>query len=111
MRELEEETGYKAEGVLDVSPLMVCDPGAFYALPYYSSCHASELSDQFANVGMSSANMKLAVLKVPVPDTPSSPKQKLEAGEHIVRRVVELAKLKDELAGTFDLSLLAAVGV
>lgn len=29
MRELEEETGYKAEGVLEVSPLMVCDPGTF----------------------------------------------------------------------------------
>ncbi len=53
---------------------------------------------------MSSANMKLAVLKVLVPDTPSSPKQKLEAGEHIVRRVVELAKLKDELAGALFLS-------
>ena len=49
---------------------------------------------------MSSANMKLAVLKVPVPDTPSSPKQRLETGEHIVRRVVELAKLKEELDGT-----------
>ena len=53
---------------------------------------------------MSSANMKLAVLKVLVPDTPSSPKQKLEDGEHIVRRVVELAKLKDELAGALFLS-------
>jgi len=28
MRELEEETGYKAESVLEVSPVMVCDPGA-----------------------------------------------------------------------------------
>ena len=45
--------------------------------------------------------MKLVVLKVPIPDTLSSPKQNLEAGEHIVRRVVELAKLKDELDGTF----------
>jgi ADP-ribose pyrophosphatase len=48
--------------------------------------------------------MKLVVLNVPVPDTPSSPKQKLEDGEHIVRRVVELAKLKDELAGALFLS-------
>jgi 8-oxo-dGTP pyrophosphatase MutT (NUDIX family) len=30
MRELEEETGYKAEGILEVSPLMVCDPGTFW---------------------------------------------------------------------------------
>ena len=26
-RELEEETGYKADGVIEISPLMVCDPG------------------------------------------------------------------------------------
>lgn len=55
---------------------------------------------------MSSANMKLVVLKVLVPDGPSSPKQKLEAGEHIVRRVIELAKLKDELAGALFFSQL-----
>jgi len=55
---------------------------------------------------MSSANMKLAVLRVPVPESdtgpdgrPPSPKQKLEPGEHIVRRVVELSKLKAELDG------------
>ena len=29
MRELEEETGYKAESVLEISPVMVCDPGTF----------------------------------------------------------------------------------
>ena len=29
IRELEEETGYKAEGVLEMSPVMVCDPGTF----------------------------------------------------------------------------------
>jgi len=28
-RELEEETGYKAESVIDISPLMVCDPGMY----------------------------------------------------------------------------------
>jgi ADP-ribose pyrophosphatase len=55
---------------------------------------------------MSSANMKLVALRVPVPEAetgpdgrPSSPKQKLESGEHIVRRVVELSKLKAELDG------------
>jgi len=32
MRELEEETGYKAESVVEVSHLMVCDPGRFYLL-------------------------------------------------------------------------------
>ncbi|KAG8818656.1 hypothetical protein FRC17_010757 [Serendipita sp. 399] len=76
-RELEEETGFKAESVVEVSPLMVCDPG------------------------MTSANMKLIVLRVPISesDMDSSgsvvlPQQKLEDGEHIVRRVVELSKLK-----------------
>jgi len=54
--------------------------------------------------GMSSANMKLVALRVPVPETgpdgrPPSPKQKLEPGEHIVRRIVELSKLKAELDG------------
>jgi len=36
MRELEEETGYKAESVVEVSHLMVCDPGRFYLLRYLS---------------------------------------------------------------------------
>jgi ADP-ribose pyrophosphatase len=55
---------------------------------------------------MSSANMKLVALKVPISESetgpdgrPPSPKQKLEPGEHIVRRVVELSKLKSELDG------------
>ncbi|CAG7851309.1 Uncharacterized Nudix hydrolase P35G2.12 [Serendipita indica DSM 11827] len=79
-RELEEETGYKADKVLEISPLMVCDPG------------------------MSSANMKLVALNVPLSESetgpdgrPKSPKQKLEQGEHIVRRVVEIPNLKAEL--------------
>ena len=29
IRELEEETGYKAESVVEMSPVMVCDPGTF----------------------------------------------------------------------------------
>ena len=48
--------------------------------------------------------MKLVALRVPVPEgengRPHSPKQKLEPGEHIVRRVIELSKLKAELDGT-----------
>ena len=46
MRELEEETGYKAETVLEVSPLMVCDPGTFYALHCLPFYHPSELPDR-----------------------------------------------------------------
>lgn len=62
----------------------------------------------FSLVGMSTANMKLVVLRVPLQEgntdengRPVSPKQKLEDGEHIVRRVVELGKLRRELDGMF----------
>jgi ADP-ribose pyrophosphatase len=103
MRELEEETGYKAEGVIEISHLMVCDPGTFLPAPNPFVALQNYLTT-IPNIGMSSANMKLVVLKVPVPDAPSSPKQKLEAGEHIIRRVVELAKLKEELDGTLSIS-------
>ncbi|KAG8947519.1 hypothetical protein FRC04_010700 [Tulasnella sp. 424] len=72
IRELEEETGYKAHEVIESSPLLVSDPG------------------------MTSANMKLVVVRVLLDDYPSSPKQKLDEGEHIVRRVVELDSLMDE---------------
>jgi len=48
---------------------------------------------------MTSANMKLVALKVPLPIDAQAPKQKLEAGEHIIQRIVELNKLKAELDG------------
>jgi len=41
--------------------------------------------------------MKLVVLSVDVPDV--APNQKLDSGEHIVTRVVELDLLMDELKG------------
>lgn len=46
---------------------------------------------------MTSANMKLVALKVPLPT--DAPVQKLDPGEHIIRRIVELNKLKAELDG------------
>jgi len=73
IRELEEETGYKSEDVVEVSPVIVSDPG------------------------MTNANMKLVILKVVMSDYPSSPKAKLDEGEHIVKRIVELDRLNDEL--------------
>ncbi|KAJ6611786.1 NUDIX hydrolase domain-like protein [Mycena sp. CBHHK59/15] len=73
IRELEEETGYKASGVIEATPVVVCDPG------------------------MTTANMKLVVLNVDLADKMETPEQKLEAGEFIIKRVVELAKLNDEL--------------
>ncbi|KAJ7684799.1 NUDIX hydrolase domain-like protein [Mycena polygramma] len=73
IRELEEETGYKASSVLEATPTVVCDPG------------------------MTTANMKLVVLNVDLADKMETPAQKLEAGEFIVTRVVELSKLNEEL--------------
>ena len=46
---------------------------------------------------MTNANMKLVVLKVTMSDYPSSPKAKLDEGEHIVKRIVELDALYEEL--------------
>ena len=50
---------------------------------------------------MTNANMKLILLQVTLEDELESPDPKLEAGEFIVKRVVELAKLNDELKGAF----------
>jgi len=69
IRELREETGYEAEGVLDSSSVVVNDPG------------------------MTNANMKLVILDVPLDGEMESPEQNLEAGETITRRVVEVANL------------------
>ena len=47
--------------------------------------------------GMTNANMKLVVLSVVLDDKMEIPAAKLEVGEFIVTKVVELAKLKTEL--------------
>jgi len=73
IRELEEETGYKADGVIESSPVVVSDPG------------------------MTTANMKLVILNVTLEDILVTPVPKLDAGEFIVTRVIEIAKLNDEL--------------
>jgi len=73
IRELEEETGYKADHVVHVSPVIVSDPG------------------------MTSANMNLVVLNVVLPDHLETPSQRLETGEFIVKKVVQLSKLNNEL--------------
>ncbi|KAF9070334.1 NUDIX hydrolase domain-like protein [Rhodocollybia butyracea] len=73
IRELEEETGYKADSVVESSPVLVADPG------------------------MTNANMKLVVLNVTLADKLETPDQKLDAGEFIVRRVIELKGLLAEL--------------
>ncbi|PFH47181.1 hypothetical protein AMATHDRAFT_77332 [Amanita thiersii Skay4041] len=77
IRELHEETGYTATSVRESSPIIVCDPG------------------------MTNANMKLIVLDVDMADKLETPDQQLDAGEHIIRRVVSLDNLASELEGGF----------
>lgn len=48
---------------------------------------------------MTNANMKLVVVDVPFPDKLEVYDQKLDAGEFITRRVVELSKLSEEFKG------------
>ncbi|KAI0688739.1 NUDIX hydrolase domain-like protein [Cytidiella melzeri] len=72
IRELEEETGYKAHKIIESSPVIVADPG------------------------MTNANMKLVVVDVLFPDKLEVYDQKLDSGEFITRRVVELSKLSEE---------------
>ncbi|KAI0075445.1 hypothetical protein K474DRAFT_1664184 [Panus rudis PR-1116 ss-1] len=72
IRELEEETGYKAQKVLQSTPVLVADPG------------------------MTNANMKLVTVDVPFPNELQTFDQKLDTGEFIVKRVVEIRKLVEE---------------
>ncbi|PPQ63203.1 hypothetical protein CVT24_005748 [Panaeolus cyanescens] len=73
IRELLEETGYVADKVIEVSPVVVCDPG------------------------MTNANMQLVVLNVTLDDQLEFPTPKLEVGEHIITKVIPMSKLKAEL--------------
>jgi len=73
IRELREETGYVVEKVVDITGLLVADPG------------------------MTSANLKLATVAVLLDDKLETPDQQLDQGEHIVKRVVALKDLDAEL--------------
>ncbi|TFK42833.1 NUDIX hydrolase domain-like protein [Crucibulum laeve] len=73
IRELEEETGYKTAKVIESSPIIVSDPG------------------------MTNANMKLVTLDVVMEDKLETPEPKLDPGEFIVTRVVQLDQLSEEL--------------
>lgn len=53
--------------------------------------------------GMTNANMQLVVLNVDLEDKLETPVPKLEIGEYIVTKVVELSRLKAELEGTVTL--------
>ena len=95
IRELEEETGFKASGVIQSSPLLVCDPGdtAAPSLP----C----ISFDTCPTGMTNANMKLVTVDVPFPEKLEMPAQKLDPGEFITVRIVELSKLRAEFQGSY----------
>ena len=54
---------------------------------------------------MTTANMKLIAVDVPFPDKLEKSAQKLEPGEYITARIVELTKLADELKGKHTLLL------
>lgn len=48
---------------------------------------------------MTNANMKLVTVDVPFPDKLETYDQKLDAGEFITKRVVEISKLTEEFEG------------
>lgn len=61
---------------------------------------------------MTSANMKLVVLRVPVDNADAfehMPKQLLEQGEFIVPRVIRLDRLHQELQGILRSSLINSI--
>jgi len=73
LRELEEETGYVGEKVVDTSSILAGDPG------------------------MTNATMKLVSVAVTCNDRLETPKQRLDDGESITLRVVELDMLNQIL--------------
>ncbi|WVR05703.1 hypothetical protein IAU60_002727 [Kwoniella sp. DSM 27419] len=95
LRELHEETGFGSgkagEGnasVKEISDVLVKDPG------------------------MSGANMNLVTVDVKLGENDEDPKQKLEPGEHIIKRVVPLGELhsilKDYVKKGFAIDALVA---
>ena len=57
---------------------------------------------------MTNANMKLVTVDVPFPGELETYDQKLDAGEFITRRVVELSKLSEEFTSTQGLLFFAS---
>lgn len=93
IRELHEETGFKADKIIQLSPITVSDPGTYdlFSRPLAFS--------QAPQPGMTNANMQLALVSVILDDKMETPVAKLDAGEHIVTRVVEFSKLQSILDG------------
>ena len=66
----------------------------FRGMPPAEACHARV---QRSYAGMTTARMKLVVVKVKLEDKMEYPAASPDPGEHIVVKVVELAKLKSVL--------------
>ena len=94
LRELREETGYIGEKVVEVSPIIASDPG------WDLQRHITWLrSSDFRFSGMTNSTMKLVSVAVTCKDQLETPEQKLDDGESITLRVVELSKLNQILKG------------
>ena len=103
IRELREETGYEAEGALDSSAVLATDPGPYPPLSCDVCLVSLGIYTHHTSIkkssGMTTANMKLVILDVPLDGGMESPDQNLEDGESIVRRAVEVKNLYRVLKG------------
>lgn len=106
LRELEEETGYKAtlQDVVECTPTVACDPGE----PKCTHGQLGMRANRYA--GMTTAKMKLVIVKVELEDKMEYPVANPDPGEHIVVRVIELSQLKRILQGTRFFRLVLACG-
>jgi ADP-ribose pyrophosphatase len=59
--------------------------------------------------GMTDANMQMVTIKVTLDGELEHPEQKLDSGEFIVKRIVALDKLNDELKGLFFIQLMITI--
>lgn len=133
LRELIEETGYGGEGegagkatVEEVSPLLV-SPSVHHPfsaksplidgvlVPSRSLIQGKHSSNPIKYLNshswgprfypsLTTANMVLATVRVKLAESDPEPKQKLDEGEHIVKRVVEVSELYNVLQGGFPAS-------
>ena len=69
--------------------------------PQLNTCLAT---DQVSDPGLTSANMKLVIVDVKLTEEDPEPEAKLDEGEHIVKRVVEVKDLWKTLEGESERS-------
>lgn len=70
--------------------------------PTHRSLHLPTLSPAYS---LTNANMVLATVRVKLAESDPEPKQKLDEGEHIIKRVVEVSELYNVLQGGFSAQL------